>query len=110
MRVIMTAPDSGRKWKLEPVDNGLCYQLYVSPVKGAKNPRTGEPVKSNWTTTGKYPTTLSNGIECMIDMMLNDPNGKQNLECDPRYLNKTFKKTMDEYINKVIDSIIIEEK
>lgn len=108
MRVTLTAPDTGRKWKIEPLDNGLCYQMFVTPMKGAKNPRTGKKVKSEWTFTGKYPQDLPHGIKLMIEGMLNDPNGKAEIECDPKHLTKTFKKTMDDYIQKVIDSVTVE--
>lgn len=104
----MTAPDTGRRWKIEPFDNGLCFQLFVSPMKGAKNPKTGKPVKSEWAFTGKYPTDLPTGIECAVRGMLSDPNGKESIDCDPKHLTKTFKKSMDEYIQKVIDSVEIE--
>lgn len=108
MRVIATAPDTGRRWKLEPFDNGLCYQLFVEPMKGAINPRTGEAVKAEWTFTGKYPVSLSQGIKMMVDGMLADPNGTATIECDPKYLTKTVKKTIGDYVDKVIQSVEID--
>lgn len=108
MRIIATAPDTGRKWKLEPLENGLCFQLFASPKKGAKNPRTGEATKAEWVFTGKYPSDVAAGIKCMINGMLSDPDGTASIECDPKYLVKTIKKTIDDYIHQVIASVVIE--
>lgn len=109
MRIILTAPDTGRKYKLEPLDNGLCYQIFVTPLKGTISAKTGKKIKSEWTFTGSYPSTIEHGIKMMIEKMLSDPHGKSDIECDPKHLTKIFKKKMDEYIEQVISSIDTKE-
>lgn len=108
MRVTLTAPDTKKKYKIEPLDNGLCYQLFVSPMPGAVNKKTGKPVKSDWIFSGAYPSTIEHGVEIAVHKMLADPNGNADIECDPKHLTKTIKKTMEDYINKVVASVEVE--
>lgn len=98
MQITITDPSTNYKWKLEPCSNGLGYQIFKSSKEGAK---------SEWTFTGKYPNNIPHGVELIINGILSDPEGNESIECDPKHLNKTFKKYMDDFVQKVIESIEI---
>lgn len=110
MRVIMTDPDTGVKYKIEPFDNGLCFRVFksISHRKGEKT-RNGHEVKKDWSFTEKYPSSLDHAVSMVIDMMLNDPKGKAELAIKPDNAYKNIKRYLDDMTEKIIASIIVEE-
>ena len=56
-------------YKLEPSKDGLCWRLYEwvdVPEEGEV--RKGKPrTEGGWAFTGLCPTTLSYGIQCVLD-------------------------------------------
>lgn len=82
MHVILTAP-SGRRWKLSPIDSGLCFQVFKEPIK--KTGRNGKPIKAEWISCDRYPSGLSHAVASTIELMAADSDDPVIFECnDPQ--------------------------
>lgn len=104
MIVTMTNPGNGRKWRLRPYANGLCFLIEKSPI-GEVNKKNGQKIKSDFVSCDKYPMTLANGIRMMMEMLLADPEDKTQIDIE------TLMDTSDKVslaISRRIDEIIVE--
>lgn len=79
MRITITNPGNGRRWRLRPYQNGLCLLIEKSPIQKV-NPKNGKPVTSEFVSCDKYPSTWEHGLKLMLDMMMNDPDDMGELE------------------------------
>lgn len=99
MIITLTNPNTGRRWKIKPYSNGLCYEVHRE-TKGEIG-KNGKPIKSEFTFTGKYPNTLEDAIRTTINMMLTDPDDKTKID-----LSASSSRTMSRHFNEAIDKFI----
>ena len=113
MILTFESPTGRRKWKIEPYSSGLCFKIYKSPIgwvdaDGIVRNRNGQPIKTQWTEVGMYPTTIDRAVELVVDMMIADPDDTVTFEfhgLDMRKgMNRVFKKWLDEVKEKVMVS------
>lgn len=71
VQIIAYNPATGRKWRIRPYSNGLCYVIEKSPL-GTVNPKNGQKIKSEYVSCEKYPVTLDRAISLMQQLMLTD--------------------------------------
>lgn len=104
MILILTNPNTGRKWKIAPSDNGLDFQIFKEQTKKGSKSKSGKTIKSEWIFTGKYPSTFTDAIKMTLDLMMSDPDDKTELTLDAintRTLNKIYKQLCSEFIDKI---------
>lgn len=104
MQVTITDPDTGKRYRIRPL-NGLCYALDCTPSK--KNNK-GEDAKSEFTFTGKYPSSINHGIELALGLMLADPDGKGSIDIDTKHAVRELKKHYQKMTDSVIASVTIQ--
>lgn len=78
MEIIIKTPGSGRKWKIAPVDSGLCFGIWKEPVR--KKGKNGTPIKAKWLFTERYPTSLPSAINNVVELMAMDPDDPYVIE------------------------------
>lgn len=81
MKITITNPNNGRRWRLRPYTNGLCLLIEKSPIAKV-NPKNGQPVKSEFVSCDKYPSSWEHGMATMLAMMVNDPDDPGELEIE----------------------------
>lgn len=81
MRVTLTNPATGRRWRLRPYSNGQCLLIERTPESDV-NPKNGRPVKSEWVSCDKYPVDVEFGVETMVRMALMDTADEDGVEVD----------------------------
>lgn len=79
MKITITNPNNGRRWRLRPHPNGLCLLIEKSPLAKV-NPKNGKPVKSEFVSCDKYPSTWDYGLATMLALMTKDPEDEGELE------------------------------
>ena len=94
MKITITNPNNGRRWRLRPYTNGLCLLIEKSPISKV-NPKNGKAVKSEFVSCDRYPSTWDDGLRTMLRMMMEDPEDGAELEIDDladasEKLNDTF--------------------
>ena len=101
MVVIVTDESNGRKYKLQPDNNGLSYQLWkTSLLKPGEKARNGKAVKNEWQFTGKYPRDITNGLSIISDMILKDPESKDTIAISTKDISN-----LQKFLKKHLDSI-----
>lgn len=108
MILTLTNPNTGRKWKITPSDNGLDFQIFKEQTKKGTKSKSGKTIKSEWVFVGKYPSTLTNAIQMTYELMLSDPEDKTEIELDvinTRVLNKTYKQILTDFTEGINVSI-----
>lgn len=105
MIVTLTSPTSGRRWKITPLANGLCYQIFKEQTKeiGSKL-KSGKVIKNAWVDTGRYPSTLDHAIAMTVDLMLKDPDDQVEFAFevrDKKSLNKSAKDILKGFIDGI---------
>lgn len=103
MNIILTAP-SGRRWKISPVDNGLCYLISKQPVR--KTGRNGKPIKSEWISCERYPSGIQHAVSSCIEMMMCDPDDNSTIEVDNLDLLNQALRLFAEKISYEIDASV----
>jgi hypothetical protein len=71
MIIIVKNPVNGRRYKIEPMDSGLCFQIFKEPLSTDVS-KNGKPIKSDWLSCEKYPTTIDHAINLCVEMMMLD--------------------------------------
>lgn len=105
MEVIITNPANGRKYRIKPDSNGLCYQLFqTSTLKKGEKARNGKEVKHQWQPTGKYPSSILHGLELVNDLMLKDPQCDEVLEFEAGDI-KRLDKYIKSHLKQMAESI-----
>ena len=79
MKITITNPNNGRRWRLRPYSNGLCLLIEKSPISKV-NPKNGKPIKSEFVSCDKYPSTWSQGLKTLLNLMMNDPEDETEME------------------------------
>lgn len=79
MKIILTSP-SGRRWKIEPVDSGLCFAISKEPA--AKIGKNGRRITAEWLSCDCYPSTLGSAVSRCIELMLTDGSDEQEIVVD----------------------------
>lgn len=108
MEIIVTDQNSGRKYKLRPDNGGMCFQLWrTSDTEKGKKAKNGHEVKNEWQFTGKYPTSVCDGLSCIYKMMELDSSDGVIIELgnDISKLDKYIKNKM----KQIADSIELKE-
>lgn len=105
MVITMTNPGNGRRWRLRPYSNGLCYVIEKSPL-GKVNSKNGKEIKSEFVSCDKYPMTIEIGIETMLQMALRDPEDEEQMDIEPimdtpQEIAKRIKKKLDEIVIEI---------
>lgn len=109
MVIIVTDPGTNKRYKLKPLDNGLCFQLFVSQEQGTKSKR-GKEIKHEWKFTEKYPSNLADGLRTIVEMIIKDPDNNSNV-IEIEKLNtaaRTIDKHLDEICDKLLASVLVE--
>lgn len=109
--VIITNPSNGRKYKIVPDSNGLCFQLFqTSLLKKGEKAKNGKEVKNEWQSTGKYPSSILHGLEIVNELMLKDPNydKKDVIEFDAGDI-KRLDKYIKSHIKQMAESIEVKD-
>lgn len=105
MILIFQSPTGKRKWKIEPHDNGLCFEISKTPimtvgVDGVARSKSGKVIKREWIPCHRYPTDLEHAVEMVVDLMLADPDDDITLEFSgidmKTGMNRVFKKWLKE--------------
>ena len=78
MEIIIKTPGSGRRWKIAPVDSGLCFGVWKEPVR--KIGKNKQPIKAEWLFTERYPTSLASAVTSVVDLMSMDPDDPYVME------------------------------
>lgn len=104
MVITMTNPGNGRRWRLRPYSNGLCYVIEKSPL-GKINPKNGKEIKSEFLSCDKYPMSIEAGIETMLQMALRDPEDEEQMDIEP--IMATPQRVAD-MIKAKLDEIVVE--
>ena len=101
---IIVSTDSGKRYKISPTANGLCYQVYTKPkiVKvdkdGNRIGKNGKIIKEDWVFTEKYPPTIDAAFRCIAEMVLKDPDDDTEITCninEYKEVAKAIKKKID---------------
>lgn len=105
MQVTLTNPNNGRRWRLRPYSNGQCLIIEKSPI-GKVNKKNGKEIKSEFVSCDKYPMTWKHGIEMILNLMLLDPEDKDELDVSdieyvPEELMGAFERRLDEIMVEV---------
>lgn len=104
MQIVMTNPHNGRRWRLRPYSNGQCLVIEKSPL-GKVNKKNGKEIKSEFVSCDKYPMSWHWGIMSMLNMLMCDPEDKEEFEL--KNLD-SFDTELSEAIVGWIDSIVVE--
>lgn len=78
MIIIIKTPGSERRWKIAPVDSGLCFGVWKEPVR--KIGKNKQPIKAEWLFTERYPTSLASAVTSVVDLMSMDPDDPYVME------------------------------
>lgn len=108
MILTLTNPNTGRKWKIAPSENGLDFQIFKEQTKKGTKSKSGKTIKSEWVFVGKYPSTLTHAVELTLGLMLSDPEDKTEVELDAintRTLNKIYKQLFVTFMEGIDVSI-----
>lgn len=87
MEIILTDKTTGVQYKVAPLNNSLCWQIFKRPdariVDGVAVGKNGKPVKSEWTPMERYPSTLHHAFLIVMEQMLMADEGSLEMEIDP---------------------------
>lgn len=101
MKITITNPNNGRRWRLRPYTNGLCLLIEKSPISKV-NPKNGKTIKSEFVSCDRYPSTWDYGLEAMLHMMMNDPEDGAELKIDdPADASEKLNDTFERWLSNV---------
>lgn len=108
MEIILTNPSNGRKYKITPHDNGLCFSIWQTTLlKKGEKAKNGKAVKHEWQHTGKYPFDLACAINIVRSLMLMDKDSDPPFEIDAKEIDK-LDRHMKQWQDRVLKTIEIE--
>lgn len=107
MQVTMTNPHNGRRWRLRPYSNGQCLVIEKSPL-GKVNKKNGKEIKSEFVSCDKYPMSWYHGLASMLNMLMCDPEDKEEFELGELKDLDSFETELRMAIIGWIDNIIVE--
>ena len=101
MKITITNPNNGRRWRLRPYTNGLCLLIEKSPISKV-NPKNGKAVKSEFVSCDRYPSTWDDGLRTMLRMMMEDPEDGAELEIgDLADASEKLNDTFEQWLSNV---------
>lgn len=107
MQVTMTNPHNGRRWRLRPYNNGQCLVIEKSPL-GKVNKKNGKEIKSEFVSCDKYPMSWYHGLASMLNMLMCDPEDKEEFEFGELKDLDSFEAELSGAIIGWIDNIVVE--
>lgn len=109
MVIIISDDNLSKRYKIVPLDNGLCYQIFVSQKVGTKN-RSGKEIKNEWRFTGKYGWDIPHSIDIVTELILKDPDDQGVIEVKSlKSATKTISKHIDELKSKIKGEVVNNE-
>ena len=115
MLIILESPTGKRKWKIEPLDSGLCFKISKTPIgivdtdgvwRSKKNGRT---VKKDWIDLPCYPTTLESAIEKVVNLMIADPEDEVVYQFSGMDITEGMLKIFKRWLKKTLAVVANEE-
>ena len=115
MLIILESPTGKRKWKIEPLDSGLCFKISKTPIgiidtdgvwRSKKNGRT---VKKEWIDLPCYPTTIESAVEKVVDFMIADPEDEVTYQFSGIDMKKEMTRIFDKWLKKILKEVKVEE-
>lgn len=114
MKVILKDPTTNKRWKIEPLANGQCFQIWKEPdytvdSEGKRIGKNGKEIKEDWVFTEKYPSDLYQAVWTTVSLMIKDPSS--DLDIDLEEVNnisealKELKKSIDSMTKKIVSGI-----
>ena len=90
MIVTVESPTGNRKWRVEPIDNGLCWRLMKSSMKkGAKH---------EWINCECYSATFDGAMKNLIERMICDPDDPCDLGFPPEDMKKSVARAIKAWL------------
>jgi len=79
MEVVLTNPNTGRKWRIRPLDQGKCYTIERGTA--AKN-QNGTKSKREFVGVECYPSTFENALLYALKYMMLDSSDPTSIKPD----------------------------
>lgn len=93
MIITIESPSGKRKWRIEPVDNGLCYRL----MKTSLDPNA----KNQWINCECYSGTIQSALERCVERILKDPDDPTHFELAASDLKRNAVRCIKKYLEEL---------
>lgn len=70
MQIILTNPNTKKKWRISSLDNGRCFSVQKSTDSVNQN---GIKAKRAWAPVECYPSNITSALEQCVRLMMLDP-------------------------------------
>jgi hypothetical protein len=95
--------DGSPAYRLEPIDNNLCWKLYE--WKDSIEDKVKKNTRSGWVFSGSYPTSLPGACKQVAELSLR----KAEISVDADILAKTIQRIVNDFVVRTEDVVVLNE-